>query len=81
MPEKADISLRGIAAGAAIIAAGMAFSLSASLIFFRQEGPVAPPAVSGPVLQIAPRQDLAAYLREKSARLRGIERAMRELAR
>ena len=96
MPERSDLSLRGLAIGAAIIVAGIAASLTASFVVIRNvdvplTGPT-PPKVEGPALQTAPPQDLAAFLREKQARLEGsgpvdrdhvhipIERAMQMLS-
>jgi hypothetical protein len=94
-----QVSLRGLAVGAGIVIAGIAISLAASalvvsLVRAPATGPSAgsEPPVAGPALQTAPRQDLAAFKREKQARLSGygrvdahhvhipIERAMRILA-
>jgi hypothetical protein len=61
-----DISLRGIAVGLAIIVAGIVASLALARLFVRPVE-IRPPA--RPVLQTAPQQDLAAFLREKNARL------------
>ncbi len=86
-----DLSLRGLAIGAAMIVAGILASLAAARLFVR---PVEITPPQHPMLQTAPRQDLAAFLREKNARLhsRGpiegdprhvhipIEEAMRRLA-
>jgi hypothetical protein len=99
-PSRSDLSLRGIAAGAAIIVAGIAASLGGAwLVSSRVDAPLAGsgrgerPAVAGAVLQTAPAEDIAAFRREKEARLesRGpvdrdhmhipIEQAMRILAR
>lgn len=76
MPERGDISARGLAAGAGIVLAGIAASLLlAWLVTARVAAPPTgpsggePPQIAGPVLQTAPRQDLSAFLREKNARL------------
>jgi hypothetical protein len=76
MRERADISARGLALGAAVVLAGIVFSLAAAaLLAARVAAPAtgasrgAPPAIEGAVLQTAPQQDLAAFLREKQARL------------
>ena len=87
-----DVSLRGLAVGAAIIVAGIAFSLGAAWLLGRPVQ-VAPP--ERPTLQTAPRADLAAFMRKKTQWLesRGaiegdsrhvhipIEEAMRRLSR
>jgi len=82
MPERTDISPRGLAIGAAIILAGIAASVGFSALIVSR---VAAPATG-------PSQDLAAFNREKNARLASygrvdedhlhipIERAMRILA-
>lgn len=86
-----DISLRGIGIGAALIVIGIVASLLVARLFVRSVE-IEPP--SHPTLQTAPQQDLAAFLKEKNARLnsRGpiegdpqhvhipIEEAMRRLA-
>ena len=76
MPERTDISPRGLAIGAAIIVAGIAASLAASaLITARVPAPATgasagePPRIEGARLQTEPPRDLAALRREKSARL------------
>jgi hypothetical protein len=76
VPERSDISLRGLAAGAAIIAGGIALSLAAAaLITARVSAPAtgpnagAAPQVEGAALQTAPRGDLASFIREKNGRL------------
>ena len=76
MPERTDISARGLGIGAAIIVAGIAASLAvAALIVARvpatATGPSAgePPKIEGARLQTAAPQDLAALRREKEARL------------
>jgi hypothetical protein len=87
MPERSDISLRGLAVGAAIVGAGLALSIAAAALLFAHLG--APSTEASSVM--AP-PDLASFLREKNARLAGsgrvddehvhvpIERAMRILA-
>jgi hypothetical protein len=99
MPERTDISPRGLAVGAAIIAAGIAASFAAAaLVALRSPAPATgasrgePPKIEGARLQTAAPQDLAAFRREKQARLASygrvdeahvhipIERAMRILA-
>ena len=76
MPERSDISLRGLAIGAGIIAGGIALSLgSAALITARVGAPATGPSageapkVEGPALQTAARGELASFLREKNGRL------------
>ena len=100
MPEKSDLSPRGLGIGAAIVVTGILASLgAAALIAAHVAAPATgpsrgvPPKISGPALQTAPQQDLAAFRREKQARLESygriderhmhipIERAMRILAR
>ena len=92
MPDRSDISLRGLAVGAAIIVAGIALSIGAAALLVAHVGDVEKPRIEGAVLQTAPHQDLASFTREKNARLAGsgrvddqhvhipIERAMRILA-
>ncbi|HZQ75278.1 MAG TPA: hypothetical protein VFB08_20380 [Burkholderiales bacterium] len=89
-----DLSLRGILAGALVVAAGIAASLLlAWLVLASASAPAAgpngaaPPHISGAVLQTAPHETLEAFLREKRARLESagpdhipIEEAMRRLA-
>lgn len=85
MHERGDVSLRGLAIGAAIIIAGIAASLALALAFVR---PIEQPGA----VQANPRLDLPAFRREKQARLAShgrvdeehmhipIERAMQLLA-
>ena len=92
MPERSDISLRGLAVGAGIIVAGIALSIGAAALLVGHTDNVGKPKIEGAVLQPAPRQDLAAFTREKNERLATsgrvddrhvripIERAMRILA-
>jgi hypothetical protein len=76
MPEKSDISPRGLAIGAAIIATGIAASIGAcALLLSRLATPATgpsrgePPKIEGARLQTAAPQDLRAFNREKNARL------------
>jgi hypothetical protein len=76
MPERNDVSLRGIAAGAAIVAAGIVASLGGAWLVAARVGVPAsgpsrgePPAIAGAALQTAPAGDLASFRREKRARL------------
>ena len=76
MPEKTDISLRGLLAGAAIIVGGIAISLgAAALITERVPAPATgasggePPHIAGAPLQTAARQDLRSFRHEKNQRL------------
>ena len=76
MPERTDISPRGLAVGAAIIVAGSAASRgAAALIVARVPADATgasagePPKIEGARLQTDARQDLAALRREKEARL------------
>lgn len=76
MPERTDVSPRGLAVGAAVIVAGIAASvgaaaLVASLVAAPATGPSRgePPAIEGARLQTSPHEDLKAFLREKNARL------------
>ena len=78
MPERSDISPRGIGAGAAIVLAGIAASLGAAAFIVAHvpspaTGPSRgePPPIEGARLQTAPEEDLQAYKREKRARLDG----------
>ena len=92
MPERSDISLRGLAVGAAIIVAGIALSIGAAALLVRHVSGVEKPEVEGAVLQTAPQHDLASFTRDKNGRLESsgrvddqhvhipIERAMRILA-
>ncbi len=89
MPERSDISPRGLAIGAAIVLSGIAVSLVVAA-FFAQPAEIGQPR--GFRLQTAPPQDIAAFRREKRARLEStgpvdathvhipIERAMQILA-
>jgi hypothetical protein len=85
MPEKTDISPRGLAVGAAIVGAGIAASVGFSLLIVsRLNAPATgpsrgePPKVEGPRLQTAAPQDLRAFLREKNARLSSFGRVDEE---
>ena len=76
MPERSDISLRGLAIGAGIIVAGIALSFgAAALITWRVMAPATGPSageapkIEGPALQTAARGDLASFMREKDRRL------------
>jgi hypothetical protein len=76
VPERTDISVRGIAIGVAIIAAGIVISLGGAMLITRQvDAPATgasggePPKIEGPQLQTSARQDLQAFLREKNERL------------
>ena len=76
MPERTDVSPRGIAVGIGIILAGIAVSFGAAawitaLSSSPATGPSrgAPPHISGPALETAPPRDRAAFRREKQARL------------
>ena len=76
MPERSDVSLRGLAAGAAIVLAGIVVSLVlAWLVTVRVTAPATgasrgePPQIAGAALQTAPRQDFVSFQREKNARL------------
>ena len=76
MPERSDISVRGLAIGAAIIVAGIAAAVVAASVLVREvdvPGTGAsrgePPKIEGARLQTAARQDLEAFLREKNERL------------
>jgi hypothetical protein len=76
MPERTDVSARGLAVGAAIIVTGIAASLGAAAwialhVAARATGPSQgePPKIEGARLQTAAPEDLRAFLREKNARL------------
>ena len=76
MPERSDISPRGLAVGAAIVVAGIAASIGiaaliATLVAAPATGPSQgePPKIEGARLQTSARQDLQAFNREKAARL------------
>ena len=78
MPERGDISLRGLLVAAAIIAGGIAISLgAATLITAHVAAPATGasrgelPKIEGARLQTAARQDLRSFLREKNDRLHG----------
>jgi hypothetical protein len=78
MPERSDISVRGIVVGAAIVIAGIGASLGlAALVAAHVSAPATgasagePPRIEGAALQTAPPQDYIAYAREKSAWLHG----------
>ena len=78
MPERGDVSVRRIAIGAAIVAAGIGASLGVSwLLAAKVAAPATgpsrgePPRIEGAALQTAPPRDLAAFLREKNERLSG----------
>ena len=81
MPERTDISPRGLAIGAGVIVAGIALSLgAAALMVGAVKVPATgasrgePPPIEGARLQTAPPQDLATLRREKQARLSGYGR-------
>ena len=65
MPESRDVSLRAVFIAMAIIAAGIGFSLGLSWWIARS----VPSDTAAPLERLAPPQELAAYLREKHARL------------
>ena len=76
MPERSDISVRGIAIGVAIIVSGIAVAVIAARLLVREvdvpgtgasRGEL--PKIDGPRLQTAAPQDLQAFLREKNERL------------
>ena len=76
MPERTDVSARGLAVGAAIIVTGIAASLGAAAwialhVAARATGPSQgePPKIEGARLQTSPHQDLEAFQREKLQRL------------
>jgi hypothetical protein len=76
MPERSDISLRGLLVGAAIILGGIAISLgAAALVALHVPAPATgpssgePPRITGAALQTAAREDLHSFLREKNERL------------
>ena len=76
MPERTDISPRGLAVGAAIVLAGILASVgAAAYITARVAAPATgpsrgePPKVEGPSLQTAPGEDIRAFEREKRERL------------
>ena len=76
MPERSDISLRGIATGVAIIVIGIAVSVGAAWIVAKHvDAPLTgpsrgePPKIEGAPLQTSAREDLQAFLRETNERL------------
>ena len=76
MPERSDISPRGLAVGAAIALTGIAASIGiaaliASLVAAPATGPSQgkPETIEGPRLQTSPHRDLEAFRREKQQRL------------
>jgi hypothetical protein len=76
VPERRDISLRGIAVGIAIIVIGIGLSIAAAWLIARHvDAPLTGPSqgqapkVEGPRLQTSAREDLQAFLREKNERL------------
>lgn len=76
MPERTDISPRGLAIGVAIVIAGIAVSVgAAAFLAARLPAPLTgpsrgePPKIEGPRLQTAAPQGLHAFEREKRARL------------
>ncbi len=81
MPERTDISPRGLLVGAAIVLGGIAVSLLAAwLVASRVPAPYTgpsrgePPKIEGARLQTSPHQDLQAFLREKNEQLHGTGR-------
>ena len=70
--EAATLSLRGIAAGGGVIAAGIALAIAVPwLVLAKAKVPdyapndAARPAIRGPVQETAPLEDVAAFRREK----------------
>ena len=53
MPERSDISLRALAAGAAIIVAGIALSIGAAALLATHVANVEKPQIEGAALQTA----------------------------
>lgn len=85
MPERTDVSLRGLLIGAAIVLSGIALSVvGAALITFNARAPASgpsrgePPKIEGTPLQTAAPQDLKSYLREKNGRLASYGRVDRD---
>jgi hypothetical protein len=81
MPERTDISPRGLGIGAAIVLTGIAASLAiAAFITSQVSAPATgpsrgePPKIEGPRLQSSPGEDLRSFLREKNERLRSTGR-------
>jgi hypothetical protein len=76
VPERSDVSVRGLAVGVAIILVGIVVAVVAASLLVREvdvPGTGAsrgePPKIEGARLQTAAPQDLQAYLREKNERL------------
>jgi hypothetical protein len=76
VPERSDISPRGLGVGAAIVAGGIAAALGAAalvtwLVAAPATGPSGgePPKIEGARLQTSPHEDLQAFLRQKNERL------------
>ena len=76
MPERSDVSVRGLAVGVAIILVGIVVAVVAASLLVREvdvPGTGAsrgePPKIEGARLQTAAPQDLQAFLREKNERL------------
>ena len=76
MPERSDISPRGLGVGAAIVAGGIAAALgAAALVTWLVAAPATgpsdgePPKIEGARLQSSPHEDLQAFLRQKNERL------------
>lgn len=76
MPERSDISPRGLAVGAVTILVGIGVAVGAASLLVREvDAPVTgasrgePPKIEGARLQTAAPQDLQAFLREKNERL------------
>jgi len=76
VPERSDISPRGLGVGAAIVAGGIAIALgAAALVTWLVAAPATgpsygePPKIEGARLQTSPHEDLEAFLREKNGRL------------
>jgi hypothetical protein len=76
MPERTDISPRGLGIGAAVVVIGIVASIAgAALVTWLVAAPATgasggePPKIEGPRLQTSAHQDLQAFLREKNARL------------
>jgi hypothetical protein len=85
MPERTDVSLRGLLIGAAIVLCGIVLSLAGAALVVRDAkapatGPSQgePPRMEGARLQTAAPQDLRSYLREKNARLASFGRVDRD---
>lgn len=85
MPERTDVSLRGLLIGAAIVLSGIVLSLvGAALVAWNAKTPATgpsrgePPKIEGARLQTAAPQDLKSYLREKNGRLASYGRVDRD---